>query len=409
MLADLIVRSAYQMGKTPLLPIFAALLGASDLYLGFIISVSTLTGMILKPTFGLLSDRWGRRLWLLIGTVTFALMPFMYRWITTPEQLVAVRLIHGLATAIYGPVTLAYVSELASHRRAERLGWFGLARSTSYIVGPAAAGWLLLSLEPATVFTVIGAMSTLAFLPVLSLPEPRPRAHPARVTLQQQIRRTLTVCRGASALWLAGAMESAMYIATYAVRAFLPLYALGAGVNVVWVGSFFSIQEATHILTRPWGGRLGDRLGYLPVISLGMALFGLALLMLTYAHHLGLLILVSLLIGVAQALLGPSTAAFISEQVAPNHLGAIMGLVGTLGNLGKVVGPILAGALIYRFDYAFTFHLIGGLMFLGIIVVWIPPFTLWQPPERMLSTGVAGEEGRISNAAFNGHQTAKSR
>ncbi|MEE8363751.1 MAG: hypothetical protein V3S18_06755 [Dehalococcoidia bacterium] len=43
--ADLTVRSAYQMGKTPLLPIFAAGLGASDVLLGFIGSVSTLTGM----------------------------------------------------------------------------------------------------------------------------------------------------------------------------------------------------------------------------------------------------------------------------------------------------------------------------------------------------------------------------
>ena len=64
-LADFIVRTGYQMGKTPLLPIFAATLGAGDILLGLIVSVSTLTGMLLKPTFGLLSVRWGRRWWLL--------------------------------------------------------------------------------------------------------------------------------------------------------------------------------------------------------------------------------------------------------------------------------------------------------------------------------------------------------
>jgi MFS family permease len=63
--ADLIVRSAYQMGKTPLLPIFAASLGAGDVFLGLIVSVSTLTGMILKPFIGILSDRWGRAKWLI--------------------------------------------------------------------------------------------------------------------------------------------------------------------------------------------------------------------------------------------------------------------------------------------------------------------------------------------------------
>ncbi len=64
--ADAIVRSAYQMGKTPLLPLYAASLGAGDAYLGFIVSISTLTGMLTKPFFGVLSDRWGRRSWLII-------------------------------------------------------------------------------------------------------------------------------------------------------------------------------------------------------------------------------------------------------------------------------------------------------------------------------------------------------
>ena len=105
--ADFIVRSAYQMGKTPLLPIFAMTLGATDAFLGFIVSVSTLTGMVLKPAIGILSDRWGRRWWLIAGTVSFAGMPFLYRFVDTPAELFGIRIIHGLATAIYGPVTLA--------------------------------------------------------------------------------------------------------------------------------------------------------------------------------------------------------------------------------------------------------------------------------------------------------------
>ena len=51
--ADFIVRSGYQMGKTPLLPVLAASLGATDLFLGLVVSVSTLTGLLLKPLVGL--------------------------------------------------------------------------------------------------------------------------------------------------------------------------------------------------------------------------------------------------------------------------------------------------------------------------------------------------------------------
>ena len=109
--ADFIVRTAYQMGKTPLLPIFAASLGANSTFLGLVVSVSTITGMFLKPIIGLLSDRWGRWIWIFTGTVIFSGIPFLYQWATTPQELLILRLIHGLSTAIYGPVTLAFVIE----------------------------------------------------------------------------------------------------------------------------------------------------------------------------------------------------------------------------------------------------------------------------------------------------------
>ena len=170
-LADFIVRAGYQMGKTPLLPILAASLGASDVLLGMIVSVSSLTGMLTKPLFGVLSDRQGRKLWILLGTLLFAGVPFLYKFIDTPGQLVALRLLHGTATAIYGPVTVAYVAERSGRRKAERLGWFGMARSGGYVVGPLAAGMLLLWNNPADVFTVIGLFSLLAFIPVFLLDE----------------------------------------------------------------------------------------------------------------------------------------------------------------------------------------------------------------------------------------------
>ena len=38
-----------------------------------------------------------------------------------------------------------------------------------YIVGPALAGWLLLSIDPVWVFTLIGFISCIAFIPILRL------------------------------------------------------------------------------------------------------------------------------------------------------------------------------------------------------------------------------------------------
>ena len=368
--ADFIVRSAYQMGKTPLLPIFAASLGAGDALLGFIISVSTLTGMVLKPFIGILSDRWGRRRWLILGTIFFVVMPFVYRFVHTPEELFALRIIHGLATAIYGPVTLAYVAEQSKSHRAERLGWFGMARNAGYVVGPTAAGLMLLTWDPVFVFTVIGILSGLALLPVAFLPDTAPLSRRRHPPLIRQSLHALGSGGRTPAVWLAGGMDATMFIALYAAKAFLPVYALSAGFNVALVGAFFGVQEITHMLLNPVGGRIGDRLGYLLTVPLGMAVLGVTLPLLTLADSVLFLMALAVLMGVAQALVFPSTLALVSSQVDERILATGMGLVGTFKNAGKVGGPVLAGVLIHWLDYTLTFQLMGYGLLLGALAVW---------------------------------------
>lgn len=369
-LTDFIVRSSYQMGKTPLLPIFAATLGASSAFLGFIVSVSTLTGMVLKPLIGLLSDRWGRRWWLVAGTLFFAGMPFFYHLVHTPEQLFCIRIVHGLATAIYGPVTLAFVAEQALQRRAEQLGWFGIARNGSYIVGPAAAGWLLLTLDPVDVFTLIGLLSCLAFAPVLMLSESRVRPGNGRLPIGRQIAEALGAGIRTPSVWLAGSLELTVFLALYAVRAFLPVYALSLGISVALVGIFFSVQEAAHLVLRPLGGRVGDRLGYLEAVSLGMAAMGLTLSLLSITHGVLGLVALAVLVGGAQALVFPSTVALAAERIDAEHMGAGMGLIGTFKNIGKVAGPILGGGLVHWLDFASMFRSMAALLLLGAVTMW---------------------------------------
>lgn len=371
-LADFIVRVAYQMGKTPLLPIFAATLGATDAFLGFIVSVSTIAGILFKPLIGILSDRWGRRWWLIIGTTFFAGVPFLYYFIHGPEQLLVIRLIHGCATAIYGPVTVAYVVEQKRDRRAERLGWFSMARSGGYILGPALAGWLLLVMKPIDIFMVIGILSSFAFVPVLLLSDskqlfekPKPRSIP------QQIFQALKFGSLTPAVWLSGSLEFTVYIALYAAKVFLPIYSLSMGINVALVGTFFALQEAIYVFFKPLGGRLGDRYGYLKTISIGMANIGCMLPLLTLTSNSFSLLLLAAFIGSSQALIFPSTIILISNQINEEYIGAGIGLVGMLKNSGKVIGPILGGLLVGWFSFAVMFWILGSLLILGALVVHI--------------------------------------
>ena len=371
--ADLIVRTAYQVGKTPLMPLFAASLGAGELVVGAIVSVSTMTGMVLKPIFGWLSDRWGRRLWLLTGLVLFSGVPFLYSWVNTPEELFVLRLLHGLATAVFGPVTLAFVAEMAVSQRAERLGWFGMARSGSYLLAPLLGAWLLTWMDPAAVFTLIGFMSCLAFLPICMMDFSRP-TYKRHLEQEKEFGRAwksaFSAVMSNSRLWLAGMLEMLVYLVTYSIKAFLPLYALyAADFNLLAVGLFFTVQEAAHLVMRPVGGRFGDRMGYLPAINVGYLVLMIGLSLLPYATAHVELLVIAVVLGAGQGLIFPSTVAFVSRCVDTRHLGAGMGFLGAVRNFGKVAGPLTAGALLTRMDYSQVFHLGGAVALLVVLTL----------------------------------------
>lgn len=363
---DMIVRTGYQMGKTPALPMFAAAIGAGELMIGTIVAVSTMTGMVAKPLVGALSDRWGRRLWFLAALVLFAGTPFLYQLIETPEQLLALRLFHGSATAIFGPVTLAIVAEMARTGRATRLAWFEMAREFGYLAAPTIAGWMLLTFEdPADLFTVIGLFSCFAFVPALFIRfEPTPmQAEPARRPgLLRQLAAGLAHTASRVEMWVAGLLEMMVYSVTYGLKAFLPLFVVKiAGFSWLDAGLFFTVQEAAHMATRPIGGPIGDRVGYLPAIAAGIAVLGAALLWLPAVSGAGALLVVAALSGVGQGLIFPSTVAMVGNAVGSGHLGLGLGIYGTLKNLGKVAGPLAAGALLEFMAYEALFRSLAGL------------------------------------------------
>src|SRR5262249_17308776 len=65
----------------------------------------------------------GRKRMLVLGALFFAGPPFLYPLIHDPWSLLALRFVHGFATAIFSPVASAYVAGLGETGRGARLGW----------------------------------------------------------------------------------------------------------------------------------------------------------------------------------------------------------------------------------------------------------------------------------------------
>src|SRR2546428_1801760 len=188
-LAGFLARFGYQMARSPVLPRFAQDLGAAPELLGLIFAASTITGVVIKLPAGALSDVLGRKRMMLLGCLFFAAPPFLYPFVHSPGALLALRFLHGFATAIFSPVASAFVADLSTQGRGQRLGWFASANDLGGTMGPLLGGLLLFfTASYSMTYLAVGVLGLLPLAIILRLPEDRtPR--PASSTLGASSRR----------------------------------------------------------------------------------------------------------------------------------------------------------------------------------------------------------------------------
>jgi MFS family permease len=129
----------------PLLPfIIERLLGAGaeageiSRATGLLTGLYMLSLFLFAPMWGRLSDRFGRRVILLIGLVGFGATMLVFAFVESLIAVYAERFLSGLFAAAVMPVALAAIGDLAvtEEARARRLTFVSLAGISGFLLGP---------------------------------------------------------------------------------------------------------------------------------------------------------------------------------------------------------------------------------------------------------------------------------
>ena len=370
---------SYNLVRMPVLSLFAESLGAGPERIGLIVSVSTITGVLLKLPSGALSDIYGRKMLLRIGVVAFGLPPFIYPFISDLNALTALRFVHGLATAIFAPSALATVADLYKERRGAALGTYTACTQSGSLLGPFLGGWLAYTAGFSTAFVTAGVFGCIAILIFFSLhldePPPRVRERGLAPVMAEMGKGFLAVARNRKVL-ITSSTDAAKMVANGALMAFLPLYGLSVGLNAGQVGLLFSVQAVTSFLSKPVMGRVSDRVGRQPLILAGLLICAATFISMPHVGSFALLLVLSSGFGFGEAVVSSSSAALVADSSEFKRLGAGMGMQGTVMDIGHASGPLLAGLLIAHVSYQGAFAVIAGLQLLAAIAFWATMRTL---------------------------------
>jgi MFS transporter, DHA1 family, multidrug resistance protein len=379
-----LARFSYALARNPVLPLFALYLGAGPEAIGLAVGISTVTGIFFKMPSGALSDIIGRRKTLLMGLVVFAVMPFTYLLIKDYTLLIVIRFLHGLATAIYGPVAMAVVADIAGERKGEWLSWFSSVTILGTLVGAPVGGFLLTYVTASNgpilsdfrlVFLLSGLAGAAALLLGLFALRGKETFVPHSGAFKERLGRFWSGIKEVVSdrrVVITSNMEGLQNLTVGALEAFLPVYAVKvAGLNEFQAGLLWGVQVLTTILSKPIMGRMSDRWGRKPIIVLGMVLCAGSFAAIPLLKSFYLLMGTALVFGLGEAFVTSSTAALVADVCQEKHFGTAMGTFGTIFDVGHASGPILAGLLIARFDYFTSFLIMGA-----ILIAAIPVFVL---------------------------------
>lgn len=373
---DVLARTSYGLSRTPLLPLYAASLGAGPALVGAVGAASTVTGIFLKAPAGALSDTFGRRRLLLAGLVVFAAGPFLYLLVPVVSALVAIRLLHGLATAIYSPVSMAAVAALAGDHRGEALSWLSNAKTVGALAGSFLGGVLLsagvvgaagLALRaadaPATAspeafrnaWLVAGAFGVAALAVGVRVVRRLP-ADPAPSSRRSAFGKALSGLREVGSdrrVLSASACEAVQNMSVGIVEQFLPIYAvLVAGRSPFEAGLLFGVQSFSTIASKPLFGRLSDTRGRRILVIAGMFACAAPFAALPWVTGLPALVALAVAFGLGEALVTAASAALVSDLCRERSLGTAMGVFGTIGDAGHAAGPLLGGLLLAAWGFS---------------------------------------------------------
>ncbi len=145
-----------------------------------------------------------------------------------------------------------------------------------------------------------------------------------------------------------------------------------------WIVDAYNLAFAALVLA---GGTVGDKFGRRGTLMAGLALLAASSVGAALCTSTGSLIGMRLVMGIAAALIFPTTLAIITDTFRdPKQRAAAIGVWGAVTGLGVAVGPILGGALLESFWWGSLFLALVPIALIAIVgaILFVPAST----PQR---------------------------
>ncbi|MGA2078733.1 MAG: MFS transporter [Terriglobia bacterium] len=345
-----------------LLPSLLGSLHVSVGMAGLLVAVYSLAAALASFVSGTLSDHYGRRRFLFIGVLLFAVSSWVASRTATFNALLVARGLTGFAAGMLSTCSITYAADWFEYRvRGRALGMISSAYFAAPILGvPLAAqiadryGWRRSFLFFAILALAVGAFSW-------GLPKDKLSSEPSSHKLRAAgrafrsflVRRDTAAALGIAFLVSGGLVGFLTYVGQWLNSAF--------GVSTRTIGWVFMLGGVVALGSAPAGGIVSDRCSKRSVSIASNAVLALAVAVIPlFSWGFWLLAVFSVASIGAAFRQGPLTA-LITELVPSTQRGAFIALRNIFSQTGIGAAAVLGGFLFERHGYAAVTTLCAGM------------------------------------------------
>ncbi len=365
----------------PLLPVYAQTLGASGLYIGLIFGAFSISRSLFLPYFGRLSDRKGRKPFIVAGLLCYALISIAFTAFDRVSALIIIRFIQGIASAMILPVTQAYVGDITPKGdEGLSMGLFNMSVFIGLSIGPLLGGMINDRFGLDASFLCMGGMALFGFVLSLFFLPPRESERSASSP-------------AAPAAW--GALiKNRTILSIFSFRfsytacigmiwGFLPVYAHSMfSLNSSLIGILVMLGVFSSGLIHIPMGILADRFNKTAMVILGGLIVVCAVYSFRWADNFWDLFWANVLFGLGGGIAMPALMALaVISGAETAAMGSVMGALTLAHSLGMMCGSLLAGIImdLSNLRYAFT---VGALIMLSGVVLFGQSMLRKRPVAR---------------------------
>ena len=321
---------------------YADALGASATIVGGVSSIFAASALAFKVFSGPAIDSFNRKIVLIAASSVVLLSYIGYSLSVNVQMLFAFRFLQGCGQAFTATCGLALAADsLPGDKLGAGLGTFILAQSVCQAIGPSASLYLAGLFGYSIAFAITTLCMVFSIVSAIFIKPPERERSVFKITLKGFAAREAI---------LPSVLIFFLQMTFCTINAFLVIYAESRG--VMNIGSFYTVYAITMIFIPRLVGRLVTRWGTIKAALPAMACFAIAFLLISLSKTLPFFLLSATVSACGYGAAQPAIQALSMKSVPPSRRGAASSTSYIGLDLGNLIGPVAAGAIVVRLGYA---------------------------------------------------------